>query len=780
MIIARKPHERFVPRRSKIDLMSKSRLLVRASLVVFLLIGLLASALARSLVSVNAAPQQSISTTIVISQVYGGGGNSGATFKNDFIELYNLSASPVDVTGWSVQYASDTGSTWKLTSLTGVIQPGRYYLIQEASGTSCSNNSPCGTDLPTPNVTDSIAMSATNGKVALVNTTNGLSCDGSKSPPCSQSELDSIVDLVGYGGANFYEGSGPTPALSDTTAALRNSGGATDTDDNAADFSVGTPSPHERAPFVANTVPTDGDSGVTVGSNITVTFSENVVVTGTSWFTLSCSASGAHTAVVSGGPKNFTLDPATDFVYGENCTLTILASQVIDQDTPPDNMDADFSATFSIKTPTPTPCPITYHSLLINEVGWMGTKASAADEWLELYNPGACAINLANWKLTGANSYYSTGNSLSITLSGTLPAGGYFLLMTDSGDLTNLPSDVITQTDSNLSLPNNYQALQLISPSNTLVDTANHSRSYSWPAGIASASNNNLAYSSMERNGQIDDGNPAAWVTYAGPVNPNINGVKDSAGNYVHGTPGGPNWAATVTITPSPHPTATRKPTGIPPTPFAHMVINEFLPRAGFDWNGDGKVDVYDEFIEVENLGPIDVNLSNWKLDDEPNVGSAPYTLPSQTLKPGQRAVFFGSTTGILLDDSGDEVRLLNPYGRVFDARGYGPVKYADQTHCRIPDGNGYWRHPCFPTPGTENALTGTLPVPPPPAVLPIVPVVEPTPCLLPDTVPAPFVQAICHSFGADIWNRSYWDDQAGNAWFPVPDMFSKWHTFVK
>lgn len=102
---------------------------------------------------------------IVISQVYGGGGNTGATYKNDFIELFNAGGEPVDITDWSVQYASATGSSWAVTPITGIIQPGHYYLIQEAAGTG-------GTmPLPTPDATGSIALSGTNGKVALVAST---------------------------------------------------------------------------------------------------------------------------------------------------------------------------------------------------------------------------------------------------------------------------------------------------------------------------------------------------------------------------------------------------------------------------------------------------------------------------------------------------------------------------------------------------------------------------------------------------------------------------------
>jgi DNA/RNA endonuclease G (NUC1) len=179
---------------------------------------------------------------VVISQVYGGGGNSGATLKNDFIELFNRGTAAVSLTGWSVQYASATGSGnfANPTALSGTIEPGAYYLVQEAQGTG-------GTvDLPTPDATGSIAMSGTAGKVVLVQSTSALACNGG-STPCSSAQLALIVDLVGYGSANFYEGSGAAPGLSNTTAASRKAGGCVDTNDNAADFTAGTPAPRNSA-----------------------------------------------------------------------------------------------------------------------------------------------------------------------------------------------------------------------------------------------------------------------------------------------------------------------------------------------------------------------------------------------------------------------------------------------------------------------------------------------------------------------------------------------------
>ena len=114
-------------------------------------------------VTLAPAPLAGVSTTVVISQVYGGGGNSGATYRNDFIELHNRGTSTVTLTGWSVQYAASTGSTWQRTPLSGMLAPGQYYLVQEAQGAGGTVN------LPAPDATGTIPMAAGAGKVVLVN-----------------------------------------------------------------------------------------------------------------------------------------------------------------------------------------------------------------------------------------------------------------------------------------------------------------------------------------------------------------------------------------------------------------------------------------------------------------------------------------------------------------------------------------------------------------------------------------------------------------------------------
>lgn len=171
---------------------------------------------------------------VVINEVYGGGGNSGAPLDRDFVELHNPSAAAVDVTGWSVQYASAAGTSWQVTPLAGSIAPGDYLLVGEAFGTGTTLP-----DLPPVDASGTIAMSANSGKVALVSAAAPLTC-GTSALRCQ--EVASVVDFVGYGTAVDFAGSAAAPTLSNSTSASR-SATHTNTGDNAADFTAGAPSP---------------------------------------------------------------------------------------------------------------------------------------------------------------------------------------------------------------------------------------------------------------------------------------------------------------------------------------------------------------------------------------------------------------------------------------------------------------------------------------------------------------------------------------------------------
>src|SRR6266850_7351110 len=177
---------------------------------------------------------------VVISQVYGGGGNTGATLKNDFIELINRSSAPVSLNGWSVQAFVDNPTLnlhgWFSTPLPNfTLQPGQYFLIQESQGAGGTDN------LPTPDAIGTIAVSSTSTKVALVNNTTLITA------ACPNAAAAGIVDLVGYGGTDCFEGSGTAPLLDNTTADFRRNEGCFDTNENANDFVTGSPSPRNSS-----------------------------------------------------------------------------------------------------------------------------------------------------------------------------------------------------------------------------------------------------------------------------------------------------------------------------------------------------------------------------------------------------------------------------------------------------------------------------------------------------------------------------------------------------
>ncbi|PRY54676.1 hypothetical protein BCF74_1247 [Knoellia remsis] len=178
---------------------------------------LLALPLAGATALIGAAPAGAVSTTVLISEVYGGGGNSGAPFQNDFIELGNRAGTAIDLSGWRVQYFSASGGSGGSTTLSGSIPAGKTFLIKQAAGAGA------GQPLPTPDATGTLNMSATNGRVDLYD------------------PAGTLVDRIGFGSANAYE-TKAAPALSNTTSAARSATFA-DTDDNSVDFTVGAPTP---------------------------------------------------------------------------------------------------------------------------------------------------------------------------------------------------------------------------------------------------------------------------------------------------------------------------------------------------------------------------------------------------------------------------------------------------------------------------------------------------------------------------------------------------------
>ena len=177
----------------------------------------LATALSSAALAVPTATAATDGSAAVISEVFGGGGNKGAAFTHDFIELYNPTDAPIDLSGYTVEYFSASGNTGGKVVLSGTIAPHGYYLVQGAAGNGA------GDALPTPDAEGNLNMSGSKGSVQLADATG------------------TPIDAIGYGAASLKEGTAAA-GLSNAKSASRDDKG-TDTDDNAADFTIGAPTP---------------------------------------------------------------------------------------------------------------------------------------------------------------------------------------------------------------------------------------------------------------------------------------------------------------------------------------------------------------------------------------------------------------------------------------------------------------------------------------------------------------------------------------------------------
>jgi hypothetical protein len=406
------------------------------------------------------------------------------------------------------------------------------------------------------------------------------------------------------------------------------------------------------------------------------------------------------------------------------------------------------------RTPTLSPTTVFLRSVVINEVAWAGTSASPYDEWIELYNTTANDIELTGWRLTATN------NGPTILLEGIIPSNGYFLLEGgDDSTVSNIQADQIFPDDSFINLSNNGATLRLYAPTGIIDDTANINAG-PWDAGTSYPT-----IRSMERRGRLADG-LTSWTTFAGSVR---NGL-DARNSPINGTPRLDNWANSVTPTATFTPsttrtrTLTRTPTRPPPptitrTPTAikdFVILNELLPHALTDLNGDGKADVGDEYIELINLTNLTVTLHGWVLADR-DPTTASYAIPTTVISPGERLAFFASVTGQYLSDGGDTVVLVRPGGTPADILTYPVISQLGQTWCRFPDGSGGWYFGCVPSPNLSNVYQpNPLPTPTPlPQFGPVDSYFSACPL---SNVDETIQLAECVRPGLDIWNPAHWD----------------------
>ncbi len=188
-----------------------------------------AIAVAIGLVGFQPAAAAPDGSGVVINEAFLSGGSAGAAFNEKFIELYNPTDADVDLTNWSLQYrsATGTGSFTGVTALSGTIAAGGYFLV---SGGSNGTN---GADLPTPDVDGSINPSGTTGTIVLANVPTALSLT-----PGSVTTGGAVVDLLGYGGSNTFETALAAAPVNNTNAPSFNRTNGIDTDNNLADFTL--------------------------------------------------------------------------------------------------------------------------------------------------------------------------------------------------------------------------------------------------------------------------------------------------------------------------------------------------------------------------------------------------------------------------------------------------------------------------------------------------------------------------------------------------------------
>ncbi|MBM3413448.1 MAG: lamin tail domain-containing protein [Bacteroidetes bacterium] len=377
------------------------------------------------------------SQTVVISQVYGGGGNTGATYNQDFVELFNASSASVDISGWSIQYASATGPSgtgnWAVAAIPAntTLAGGKYFLIALATGST-------GNALPTPDLTNTtINLSGTTGKIALVN--NGTALNGTTA--CSAS---SVVDVLGYGASPTCSETSPFTAsgIDNTKSMFRKNGGCLDANNNSTDFELLSVSPRNSA--------TAPNSCSTASPSLTIAaytaFSSTTV--GTTSASQAANLSGAN---LTGAPGTITVtSSSTDFEVSSNNSIWGASATIA------------YSAATLAATPVYVrfkPQAVGARSGNLNFSGGGATTSTAlSGTGVAITAPVATAGTAvsgtgftANWNaVTGAAGYYldvysqSTGQVTSILAGWNFTTAAAIAQTADAGNANNISIQTLT------------------------------------------------------------------------------------------------------------------------------------------------------------------------------------------------------------------------------------------------------------------------------------------------------------------------------------------------
>jgi DNA/RNA endonuclease G (NUC1) len=576
---------------------------------------------------------------IVVSQIYGGGGNSGATWTHDFVELFNPGDAPVSVGGWVVGYASATGSTWNRATLPEgtVIQPGRYFLIQMAAGSGGT------TPLPTPDLIGSANMAAGHGKVVLSRT------DAAVSGVCPAG--DAIVELVGFGSNSNC---GPaTPTLTNTTAALRQEGGCAYSANHSADFVAGTPTPRNSAAAPRSC---GAPSEPTEPETVTVTpASATLVVGGTQSFTASA-VDVNGTAV----PASFTWssdDAAVVTVDAATGVATAVAPGSTTVRATTGNGKVGTAAVTVTGPGSTTPADVVISGVY---GGGGNSGATLSHDYVELFNRGTSAVEVGGWRVQYASASGTSWQVLELPGDARIAPGGYYLvqLATNNASIgAPLPAPDAVGTI-NMAGSNGKVALTVAGATLSgacpvhpgLVDRVNYGTANcgeEW-GRIAALSSSTAAF-------RQDGG---CMVT------------GDAGDDFYVTLPAARNSGSPVVSCPS----------GPAPAPSGNVVINEIMAMPHY-----AESDSWGEWFEVLNLGSQPVNLQGWSILSR---GQQRHTIGSSVVIPAGGIVvlgratdrsrngdvevhynyFTGSASTIVLDDAVDWLILREPNGAMADS----------------------------------------------------------------------------------------------------------------
>jgi predicted extracellular nuclease len=423
------------------------------------------------------AQAQSDTPTVVISQAYGGGGNIGATYTHDFIELFNPNTEPVSLAGWSVQYASATGTVWQRTELTGTIPAGGYYLVQQAQGSGGT------TPLPAPDAVGTIAMSSSRGKVALLRTTD-LLARGTACP-----EGPSLMDLVGFGNTDCFTGGAAAPLLNNKSAAQRLTNGCTNTGGNGDDFQTGEPEPRNSISRAAECLPASVDRATPLPIQNRAALTVPVVS-------------------LRPAPSPTAISPTAISLNAISPTQTL------------DSSGIPLTSTLPVTAVVVPAGPYIRISQIYGGGGNAG--ATFTHDFVELYNPGSVAVDVGGWSLQYASA---TGKTWLVTpLTGTIAAGRFYLIQQAQGTGGSVPlpaPDAIGETAMSASngkialVPSTEPLIGVCPQDETIVDLVGYGSAECFEgSGPAPRPSNTLGLQRIDEGSRDSDDNRADFATF--------------------------------------------------------------------------------------------------------------------------------------------------------------------------------------------------------------------------------------------------------------------------